>query len=73
MIVYTTPGIIASLWLTRFHESPQFLLMKNQLDKALIVMKWINKTNKGNANCDDLVIAKCEVQSNNTVTNDKNT
>lgn len=61
MVVYTSPGIIAALWILNFKESPRFLVMKNRLDKAADVLKWINKVNRGNANFDNLVIDKQEI------------
>lgn len=76
MIVYTTPGVVAALWLLRIRESPRFLLMKNEHSKAVDVMQWINRTNKGKACGNDLAIGKLEneVQVNKVVaTNDKNT
>lgn len=63
MLVFTSPGIIAALWLLRFKESPQFLVMRNQTDKAAAVVRWINKTNKGKANLSELVIEKLETDA----------
>jgi hypothetical protein len=75
MIVYTSPGIIAALWLLNFKESPKFLLMRNKRDKAVDVLKWIHKSNKGNANCESIEISKLEgeISNNSKVVNSKNT
>lgn len=76
MLIYALPGIIATLWLLRFHESPKFLLMKSQENKAVDVLKWINKVNKGNVNSDDLEIAQLSTISSTgtkAVVNNKNT
>jgi Sugar (and other) transporter len=47
-IVYTSPGVIAALWLMAFHESPRFLLMKNEKEKAMDVLRWVNQLNSRN-------------------------
>lgn len=49
MIVFTSPGIIAALWIIRLPESPRFLIAKGNFQSAKKVLEWINDKNGGDA------------------------
>lgn len=72
MFVYTSPGILAALWLLTFKESPKFLLMREKHDEAVEVLKWISQSNKGKGL--EIGQLECEVQNNKReIANSKNT
>jgi Sugar (and other) transporter len=64
-IVYTSPGVIAAIWLLMFRESPRFLLMKNEKDKAIDVLQWVNKLNNRQASSLAIKDLTSEVSVNN--------
>lgn len=49
MIVFTSPGIIAALWITRLPESPRFFIAQGKHQQAKSILEWINDKNKGKA------------------------
>lgn len=49
MIIFTSPGIIAAIWMTQLPESPRFLIARGQHSDANEILKWMNKKNGGNA------------------------
>ncbi|KAG5675993.1 hypothetical protein PVAND_005849 [Polypedilum vanderplanki] len=49
MLIFIMPGILGGLWILRLPESPKFLLTQNRDEKALEIVQWIYKMNKGDA------------------------
>jgi hypothetical protein len=49
MLTFIAPGLVGGLWIFRLPESPKYLLTQNRDEKALEVVRWIYKTNKGDA------------------------
>jgi Sugar (and other) transporter len=72
MLVYISPGVIGILWLLfRLPESPKYYLAHNEKEKALEVMRWMYRVNKGaksleNFTVDELVMERsAEVTAKN--------
>lgn len=53
MIIFTSPGIIAALWMTQLPESPRFLIACGRHGEAKTILEWMNLKNRGAA-VDDL-------------------
>lgn len=70
ILVYTMPGIIASIWLLKMPESPRFLLAINEHNKALKVVKWIEKINNEKSVM-QITSLESEIRSENKVINQK--
>lgn len=48
ILSFITPGIISILWMFfRLKESPRYYLAQNEKQKALEVLRWMHRSNKG--------------------------
>lgn len=48
ILCFIVPGIVSIFWLFfRLKESPRYYLAQNEKEKALHVLKWMHRTNKG--------------------------
>lgn len=64
MLLYSCMGIIGGLILLLIRESPRFYLSIKKEEKALEVVKWMYRINKGKSD-DDFDILKLEAECNN--------
>lgn len=48
ILAFIVPGVVSIFWLfLRLKESPRYYMAQNEKEKALDVLKWMHRTNKG--------------------------
>lgn len=49
--------------MTKFPESPKFLLTQNREEEALVIVRWIYRTNKGRDNHDEFGVGRLKSEA----------